>query len=110
MTTAYSLIKIYTCEAARWHHKSLADAIVQHVHELKITARCIVYRGVAGCYENGEMVSHHIEVISHDMPIKIEIIVPTSDAERVLGELGEMVMDGLVALEELDVRIHRQKT
>jgi len=47
----YKAIEIFTSEEARYRRKSVVDAVLQYVRELKIAARCIVTRGVAGCYE-----------------------------------------------------------
>ncbi len=61
-------------EEARHDGKPLTDAVLQHILELKLAARCIVTRGISGCYENGETATGNIEVLSYNMPIKIEVI------------------------------------
>lgn len=44
-------IEIFTSEAARCNQKPLVTAAVQHIRDLKIAARCMVTRDIAGCYE-----------------------------------------------------------
>jgi PII-like signaling protein len=60
----YKAIEILTSEDARFRNKPVAEAVVQYVRGLKIAARCIVTRGVAGCYESGEMATGRLEILS----------------------------------------------
>ncbi len=103
----YNIIEIFTSEEARWHGSPLYEAIVRVVAREKSAARCIVTRGVAGCFENGEIASHRVLDISYNMPIKIEIILPPPELERVFPRIEEMVTDGIVVVEESEIRVHR---
>jgi len=103
----YKTIQIYTSEDARWHGKPLSEAILMFVHDLKLAARCTVTRGVAGCYENGELATSKIEILSFKMPLKLEIVLPASETQRVLPTIQEMVVDGIVSVGDLDVVSHR---
>ena len=105
----YKAIEIFTSEEARYRKKPVADAIMQYIKELKIAARCIVTRGVAGCYESGELATGRIEILSFNMPIRIYIVVPAAEIERVLDGLNGMVTDGIVALHDLNVLSHRTR-
>ncbi len=104
---AYKVIEIFTSEQVRWKGAPLYDAIVRAVAREKSAARCIVTRAVAGCFENGEIASHRVLDLSHNMPLKIEIILPAPELERVLAEVEKMVTDGIVVVEEQDIRLHR---
>ena len=46
------------------------------VHDLKIAARCLVTKGIEGAYENGEIATGQIEVLSYNMPVRITIVAP----------------------------------
>lgn len=107
MAIPYNVIEIFTSEAARFQHKPVAEAVVQFVHGLKIAARCIVSRGSGGCYENGELASSRIEILSFNMPLKIEIILPRAELDTVLPAIERMVTDGIVVVEEMEIRCHR---
>lgn len=107
MSIPYAVIEIFTSEEARWDGAPLAQRIVEFVRNQKIAARCIVSRGVAGCYENGEIASHGLEVLSFNMPLKIEIILPAAEVERIAPTLERVVSDGIVAVEDMPVRSHR---
>ncbi len=103
----YGVIEIFTSEEARWHGSPLYDAIVHMVAKEDGFARCIVSKGIAGCYEDGEMASHRVMDLSYNMPLKIEIVLPASELERVLAHVDEMVTDGLVVVEDVEIRVHR---
>lgn len=105
----YRAIEIFTSEEARYRNRPLADAVIQYVRDLKIAARCIVTRGTAGCYESGELTSDRLEIISYNLPVRIYIVVPAMETERVLDGLNGMVGDGMVVLHDLNVLSHRTR-
>ena len=105
----YQAIEIFTSEEARYRKKPVADAVMQYIKDLKIAARCIITRGVAGCYEGGEVVTGRVVILSFNMPIRIYIVLPAAETERVLNVLNEMVTDGIVALHDLNVLSHRTR-
>ncbi len=103
----YKGIEIFTSEAARYKKKPLIDAVVAYIHGLKIAARCVVTRGIAGCYESGEVATGRLEVLSHNMPIRIYIVLPAAESEKVIGGLNGMMEEGIVAVHDLNVLSHR---
>jgi CBS-domain-containing membrane protein len=107
MVNKYNIVEIFTSEEVRWKGQPVWDAIVNHVRKTGIAARCIVTRGLAGCYENGEISSNTIESISVNLPLKIEVICPTAELGVILPGIEEMVMDGIVLVEDMDVCSHR---
>lgn len=109
MPLSYCVIEVYTSEEARWRKQPLWEAIVSHVVKTQVAARCLVFKGVAGGYESGELSSSHLEIISYNMPTKLEIVVPTAECQRLLDELAPMVTDGILAVRDAHVRVHRVK-
>lgn len=105
----YKKIEIFTSEEARWQGQPLYDAVVQFVHDLKIAARCLVTRGIGGSYESGEIATGRIEVLSYNMPVRITIIAPAVESERILSKAAEMVTDGIVAVQDLSVISHKTR-
>jgi CBS domain-containing protein len=103
----YKAIEIFTSEEARYKKKPIADAVVQYIRDLKIAARCIVTRGVSGCYESGELATNRLEVLSYNLPVRIYIVIPAAETQRVLDGLNGMLEDGIVALHDLNVLSHR---
>jgi len=106
---SYRAIEIFTSEEARYRSRPLADAVIQFVRDLKTAARCIVTRGTSGCYESGEMASDRLEIVSYNLPVRIYIVFPAMETERVLDGLSGMVGDGMVVLHDLNVQIHRTR-
>jgi CBS domain-containing protein len=103
----YKVIGVYTSEDARWRGQPVHEAILTFVHGQKLAARCAVTRGIAGCYENGEVATMKLEILSFKMPLRIEIILPASESERVLPTIQDMVEDGIVSVSDLNVVSHK---
>ena len=106
----YNAIEIFTGEEVRYRKEPLTDAVLAYVHDLKIAARCMVTRGIAGCYENGEVATGRLEILSYNLPIRICILVPAAETDRVLDGLKRIVTDGIVALHDLNVLSHRTRS
>jgi len=105
----YKKIEVFTSEEIRWEGQPLSAAIVQYVHDLKIAARCVVTRGIEGSYESGEIATGRLEVLSYNLPIRITIIAPAVESERILAKAEEMVTDGIVAVQDLSVISHKTR-
>jgi CBS domain-containing protein len=103
----YKAIEIFTSEEARWQGQPVHSAVVQYVSGLKIAARCVATRGIEGCYESGEVATGRLEVLSNNMPVRIEILVPACELDRVLSKVEEMVTDGVIAIRDVDVISYR---
>jgi len=109
LSISYSLVEVFTSEDVRVHGKPIWGAVVDCVSKSSIAARCIVMKGFAGCYESGEVAADNIEILSYNMPVKIEIILPTAELDIILPSIEEMVVDGIVAVAGRDVYLHRSQ-
>lgn len=107
MMLNYKAIEIFTDEEARCQGKPVTDAVLDYVHSLKIAARCIVTRGIAGCYESGEITTTRVEVLSYNLPVRIYIVLPAAAIDQVLAGLDPLVSDGIIALHDLSVVSHK---
>lgn len=107
MAARYNVIEVFTSEEARWQGKPVVDALLALLCDSRLAARCIVSRGQAGYYENGEVASATLEILSHNLPLKIEIILPEAELDIILPEVVERVTDGIVVVEEMVVHSHR---
>jgi CBS domain-containing protein len=94
----YTNLRIFTSEKARHEGKPLASAVVHYLHGLKISARCSVFRGREGLYESGEISSDAIADLSYNLPILIDVFVPTAETDAVMQHLKTMVHDGFIAV------------
>jgi CBS domain-containing protein len=109
MPLPYTVVRIYTSEEARYEGKPLSQAIVNFVHGLKISARCLVNKAAAGCYENGEISTFGVEVLSYNMPLEITVIFPSGEKGAVLPALERMAEDGIMTVEEREVLWHKSR-
>jgi CBS domain-containing protein len=106
----YKAIEIFTSEGARFKNRPLVDAVIQYIKDLKIAARCIVTRGIAGSYESGDTTTSRLEVLSYNLPVRIFIVLPAGQVDRVLADVDPMINDGILALHDLNVVSHRTKS
>ena len=104
---AYKIIEIFTSETIRWKGKPLAEAVIDFVKKKKIAARCMVVRAVEGCFENGDVASSRLEILSVNMPIRITIVLPATQTECILARITEMVGDGIVGIQDIQVLSHK---
>ena len=110
MPLKYKIIRIFTSEEVHWHGKPLYNVIIEYIRSLKLAARCSIHRGIAGCYENGEISTLNILDLSVNLPLTIAILLPAAEVNSVLAHLEEMVTDGIISCSDLDVyRYHSSK-
>ena len=105
----YKAIEIFTSEGARCRNKPVADVVIDYIRNLKIAARCIVTRGIAGRDESGEVATRKLEILSYNLPIRIYIILPAAETDRVLADLNDLITEGIVALHGLQVIGHKAR-
>ncbi len=103
----YKAIEIFTNEEARCQGKPVAEAVIDFLRHLKVAARCVVTRGIAGSYESGEVATGRLEVLSYNLPIRIYIVLPAAETGRVLAGLDERVGEGIIAVHDLAVVSHK---
>jgi CBS domain-containing protein len=109
MSLEYTVIEIFSSEDVSFRGRPLHEAVIDYVRGLKIAARCAVFKGAAGCYESGEVATPNVLELSYDMPLKIEILLPSAERQPVLSTLEEMVSEGVVALRRLELHSFRAR-
>ena len=107
MALKYSRIEIYITEESKHKGRPLTRALVDLVHDLRIAARCMVFKGVEAAYETGEIAAREVLVLSYNMPVRVEIILPEAELDLILPAIEEMVEDGIVAVGEFPVLFHK---
>lgn len=107
MGLEYKVIEIYTREGERWHHLPLHEAVLKLISDRRSVARVCVFRALGGVFEGGETVSQRAVELAGDLPVKIEIILPAAELSEVLSALSEMVQDGVIAVRDSSVTVHR---
>jgi len=100
------LLRIFVGESDRWHHQPLDEAIVLKVRELGL-AGATVLRGPMGFGANSRLHTAKILRLSLDLPMVIEIVDTDEKVQLLLPHLDEMVLEGLVTLENVQVLKYR---
>jgi hypothetical protein len=101
-------LRIFIGESDRWHHRSLADALLEMLREEGL-AGATVLRGVAGFGAHSRIHTAHVLRLSEDLPIVIEVIDRPDRIEKVMPRLDEMVQEGLVVVSDVDIVLYRHR-
>jgi PII-like signaling protein len=95
-------LTIFVGESDRHGHTPLATEIVQRAHRAGL-AGASVFRGIEGYGASNQIHTTRILSLSDDLPIVI-VIVDTEEAiQRFLPELEELITEGLVILDDVEV-------
>ena len=100
------LLRIFIGESDRWHHQPLYEAIVLKARELGL-AGATVLRGPMGFGANSRLHTAKILRLSMDLPIVIEMVDTEEKIGLLLPHLEEMVLEGLVTLDDVQVLKYR---
>lgn len=95
-------ITIYISESDRYHGKNLYSAILEFLRR-EGASGATVTRSLAGFGAHSRIHTGNIEVLSSDLPIRIEWIDLPECVERLLPGLMRMIDDGLVLRENITV-------
>ncbi|MBI3946996.1 MAG: DUF190 domain-containing protein [Armatimonadetes bacterium] len=95
-------VRIYIGESDQWHGRPLYTAIVERLRE-KDLAGATVLRGIEGYGANSRIHTARILRLSEDLPVVIEVVDVAERIERILPMLDEMVTEGLVTIQDVDV-------
>jgi PII-like signaling protein len=100
------LLRIFIGESDRWQHQPLYEAIVLKARELGM-AGATVLRGPMGFGANSHLHTAKILRLSMDLPMIVEIVDTEEKINGLLPHLDEMVLEGLVTLEDILVLKYR---
>lgn len=100
--TTGRLLRAFVGESDRWRGKPLYEAIVERARETGL-AGATVFRGVMGFGKNSRIHSAHILTLSTDLSMVIEIVDSEEKIAAFLPCLDEMVEEGLVTTESVEV-------
>lgn len=100
------LLRVFIGESDRWQHQLLYEAIVLKARELGL-AGATVLRGPMGFGANSRLHTAKILRLSMDLPIVIEIVDTDEKIQLLLPHLDEMVLEGLVTVEDVQVLKYR---
>lgn len=100
------LLRIFIGESDQWQGRPLYEAIVMVARELHL-AGATVMRGPMGFGANSRLHTTKILRLSEDLPLIIEIVDAKDKIDELLPRIDEMVNEGLVTLERVQVIKYR---
>lgn len=100
------LLRIFIGESDSRDGRPLYQIIVEELRRQGL-AGATVLRGIEGFGKSSRLHTAHILRLSEDLPIVIECVDTADKVEAILPVLDEMIGDGLVTMERVDVRIYR---
>jgi PII-like signaling protein len=95
-------VSIYVGEDHQYHGQSLYSAILNFLFYHGISGASVV-RGIAGFGADHHLHTTRIEVLTQDLPIKIEFIESPEKVEEVLPKLHELAGTGLIEIQDTTV-------
>jgi PII-like signaling protein len=100
------LLRIFIGESDKWQGKPLYEAIVLKARELHL-AGATVLRGPMGFGANSRLHTVKVLRLSEDLPMVIEIVDSREKIDQFLPHVEQMVTEGLVTLEKVQVIQYR---
>ncbi len=103
------LLRIFIGESDRWQGSPLYESIVLKARELHL-AGATVLRGPMGFGASSRLHTTKVLRLSEDLPLVIEIVDNRAKIEEFIPHIDEMVQEGLVTLEKVEVIKYRANT
>lgn len=100
------LLRIFIGESDTWHGRPLYEAIVRRLRKEGL-AGATVFRGIEGFGAHSRLHTARILRLSEDLPLLIEVVDNMEAIEKVLPILDEMVTEGLVTMENVEIVSYR---
>lgn len=100
------LLRIYLGESDQWHGRPLYQAIVERLRERGL-AGATVLRGIEGFGAKQHLHTTRLLSLSSDLPVLIEAVDSVEKIRAIIPEMDEMLGDGLITLEKVEVIVYR---
>jgi uncharacterized protein len=103
------LLRVYVGESDTWHGKPLYHEIVERVRAEGLAGATVI-RGIEGFGADSRIHTSRILRLSEDLPVLIEIADTAERIDHILPLLDEMVTEGLVTLENVEIIAYRSSS
>ncbi|MBW7907094.1 MAG: DUF190 domain-containing protein [Phycisphaerae bacterium] len=100
------LLRIFIGESDQWKGRPLYEAIVLRARELHL-AGATVLRGPMGFGAHSRVHTSKVLRLSEDLPMVVEIVDSQEKIDELLPYVDEMMGEGLVTLEKVQVIAYR---
>ncbi len=101
-------MRIYIGESDRWHHQSLAEALLLMAKREGL-AGGTVFKGMAGFGAHSKVHTTSILRLSEDLPVLVEFVDRQERIAHLRPFVAEMVREGLVTIDPVEVFIYRSR-
>lgn len=103
-------LTVYIGENDTWHRRPLYTELVHRAHAAGLTGATVL-RGIEGFgRSSGRIHTSRILSLSADLPVLVVVVDEAERIERFLAEVAEVVTEGLVTVEDVEVVLHRYRT
>ena len=111
LTGPQTLVRIFFGESDSWHHQPPHVALLERLKQEGCAGATLI-RGVAGFGASSVIHTVHLLEMSQDLPMVLEFVDTEEQVRRVLPMLDEMIPEGLITLEKVEVvkYLGQQKT
>jgi PII-like signaling protein len=96
-------------ESDQWHHRPVYTEIVHRAHQAGL-AGASVFRGIEGYGGSSHIHTTRILSLSEDLPALVVIVDTAERIRAFLPQLDELVTEGLVMVDEVEVLKHASRT
>lgn len=100
------LLRVFIGESDQWQNTPLYEAIVLKARELHL-AGATVLRGPMGFGATSRVHTSKVLRLSTDLPMIVEIVDSKEKIDELMPHIDEMVQEGLVTLEKVQVLKYR---
>lgn len=95
-------VMVFVNETDQWHHRPVFTEIVHRAQQLGM-AGATVLRGLEGFGASHHVHTTRILSLSEDLPVVVVVVDNVSRVDALLVELDEVVREGLVVVDDVDV-------
>ncbi len=99
-------IRIYIDEDDKYKGRPTADVIVEEAHKIGL-AGATVFRGLCGFGANSHIHTNKILRLSENLPVVVEIIDHPKRLTPLLQSLDEILTEGMMTREPVEVILYR---
>ncbi|KLO31701.1 hypothetical protein ABW16_02460 [Mycolicibacter heraklionensis] len=98
-------LTVFLGESDTWHHRPVYSEIVHRAHRAGL-AGASVFRGIEGYGASSAIHTTRLLSMSEDLPVSVIIVDAAERIRAFLPELDELVTEGLILLDEVEVIRH----
>jgi PII-like signaling protein len=95
-------LTIFIGDTDLWHHRPLYHEIVHRAHEAGLAGASVI-RGMEGYGASSRIHTTRILSLSEDLPLVVIIVDAEEKIRAFLPQLDELIGEGLVILDEVEV-------